>query len=63
MIRGLEIDCGCFGAGSEVNAYRIVEDIVLLLMSVYLAKHPSDKFTLPTLFIKKNKKSMQMPGA
>ncbi len=46
MVRGLEIDCGCFGAGSRIDIFRIAEDIIFLLLAVYLLRYPSDKFTL-----------------
>ena len=38
MIRGLKIECGCFGAshGSPVGWMRIIEDIGLLLLGLYL---------------------------
>ncbi len=46
LLRGLEIDCGCFGAGVKVDYYRVAEDIVLLLLALFLIKFPSEKFTL-----------------
>jgi len=46
LLRGLDIDCGCFGAGVKVDNYRIAEDIVLLLLALFLIKFPSEKFTL-----------------
>lgn len=38
-IRGLEINCGCFSPGeegSDVSWLRIVEDLILLSMAMYL---------------------------
>jgi uncharacterized membrane protein YphA (DoxX/SURF4 family) len=41
LIRGLDINCGCFGTGSAVNPWRIIEDIALLACSyfIYRSKH------------------------
>jgi uncharacterized membrane protein YphA (DoxX/SURF4 family) len=39
IIRGLEIDCGCFAVGGGQNAVsikRVFEDFILLAMSIYL---------------------------
>ena len=39
LARGLDIDCGCFTlleAGAKVGLLRIVEDIVLLSMSLWI---------------------------
>jgi len=39
MIRGLDIDCGCFavgGGGSQVGLMRLLEDIAFLAASCWL---------------------------
>ena len=39
LVRGLDINCGCFtlsAEGSAVSVYRILEDILMLGMSFYL---------------------------
>ena len=37
ILRGLHIDCGCFGLdSSEVSWYRVLEDIFLLLMTIHI---------------------------
>jgi uncharacterized membrane protein YphA (DoxX/SURF4 family) len=41
LIRGLDIECGCFGSGANVSWFRIIEDIILLLMSLHLFFYPS----------------------
>ena len=48
LLRGLNIDCGCFGTvnGSKVGAYKIVEDLVLLIMGILLIIFDSDFLTL-----------------
>jgi uncharacterized membrane protein YphA (DoxX/SURF4 family) len=46
MIRGLEIDCGCFGLGEKISVYRILEDLLLLVMALFLIKFPSTRHTL-----------------
>ena len=50
MIRGLDINCGCFGRETQIDWRRIVEDIVLLLLSAYLVFQPSRRFTLGSFF-------------
>ena len=38
LLRGLEIDCGCFGSAhsSPVSWFRVLEDVGLLLLGVHL---------------------------
>ncbi|MCX6419466.1 MAG: DoxX family protein, partial [Actinobacteria bacterium] len=51
-IRGLSIDCGCFGGGGQVAAGKtkylveIFRDIGLLGIALVLAKFPRGKFGL-----------------
>lgn len=51
-VRGLSIDCGCFGGGGEVapgqTAYgiEIVRDLGLLLLAIWLTWHPSSRLAL-----------------
>ena len=51
-LRGLSIDCGCFGNGGQVEPgqtkylQEIARDLGLLLLAVYLVKFPSSKFSL-----------------
>lgn len=44
LLRGLEIDCGCFGTDSQVSVYRLLEDLLFLIMAIYLIKYPSHLF-------------------
>jgi uncharacterized membrane protein YphA (DoxX/SURF4 family) len=54
-IRGLSIDCGCFGGGGDVapgpTAYgsEIVRDVGLLLLALWLVWQPRSRFTLDRL--------------
>jgi len=48
-LRGLNIDCGCFGTGSTVNIQRIVEDIILLLLSLHIFFNPKSKLTMENI--------------
>ena len=50
MIRGLDINCGCFGRETQIDWRRIVEDIALLLLSAHLVFQPSRRFTLGSFF-------------
>jgi len=44
--RGLDIECGCFGSGSEVNLGRILEDLLLLAFSLHILFYPASFFAL-----------------
>jgi uncharacterized membrane protein YphA (DoxX/SURF4 family) len=48
VMRGLEIDCGCFGGISQtqVGWGKILEDLGLLLLAIHLIAFPPAKFTL-----------------
>lgn len=48
LLRGLNIDCGCFGTvnGSKVGVHKIVEDLILFALGLLLIKFDSDFFTL-----------------
>jgi uncharacterized membrane protein YphA (DoxX/SURF4 family) len=54
-IRGLSIDCGCFGGGGDVapgqTAYgsEIVRDVGLLLLALWLVWQPGSRFALDRL--------------
>jgi uncharacterized membrane protein YphA (DoxX/SURF4 family) len=54
-IRGLSIDCGCFGGGGDVapgqTAYgiEIVRDVGLLLLALWLVWQPHSRFALDRL--------------
>jgi uncharacterized membrane protein YphA (DoxX/SURF4 family) len=54
-IRGLSIDCGCFGGGGDVapgqTAYgiEIVRDVGLLLLALWLVWQPRSRFALDRL--------------
>jgi uncharacterized membrane protein YphA (DoxX/SURF4 family) len=51
-VRGLSIDCGCFGGGGEVapgqTAYgtELVRDVGLLLLALWLVWQPRSRFAL-----------------
>ncbi|MQA76870.1 MAG: DoxX family membrane protein [Streptosporangiales bacterium] len=51
-VRGISIDCGCFGGGGEVDASQtkypqeILRDAGLVLASAWLAVFPSGRFAL-----------------
>ncbi|MBT8378231.1 MAG: DoxX family membrane protein [Ignavibacteria bacterium] len=48
LLRGLDIECGCFGTvdGAKVGLIKILENIGLLLLGLLLLKFDSIKFSL-----------------
>lgn len=46
MIRGLDIDCGCFGKGNPVGWRKIGENTLMLIITLALAAFDSRKFSL-----------------
>ena len=48
LIRGLNIDCGCFGtfSGSKVGIYKLIENSLLLIAGYALMKFDSGFLTL-----------------
>ena len=51
-VRGLNIDCGCFGGGGSVAPgetkylQEILRDLGLVFLATYLIRYPSTKFSL-----------------
>ncbi len=44
MIRGLDVDCGCFGAMSRKAGWGLIlEDLLMLFMAAQLAFSPPDR--------------------
>lgn len=48
MIRGLDINCGCFGKGSPVGWKKIGENLLMLILCLNLIAFGSSKFILTT---------------
>ena len=48
LFRGLNIDCGCFGTlnGSKIGIYKLIENLLLLLVGYILIKFDSQFLTL-----------------
>ena len=51
-LRGLSIDCGCFGGGGAVEPGKtkylqeIARDFIFFLLALYLYRYPASKFAL-----------------
>lgn len=46
-VRGLQLDCGCFGAGSWVGyPQEVARDLALALAAAYLAARPRTKLSM-----------------
>jgi putative oxidoreductase len=52
MIRGLDIDCGCFGTGTSVSIWRIVEDVIFLTLALFVYRHRQSCAALENLWRK-----------
>ena len=52
MMRGLDIDCGCFGTagGQQVGFQKIGENVLLLLIGTQLIFFGSSKFSINGIF-------------
>jgi len=59
-LRGLDIECGCFGTGSSVSIQRIVEDIILLALSLHIFSHPKSILAIENIFSKEQHSSSQI---
>lgn len=51
LMRGLSIECGCFGTvgGAQIGMYKIIENILLLAIGGHLVKYDSTFCTLNPL--------------
>ncbi len=52
-VRGLNIDCGCFGTGETVSWERIVEDFIMLMASLKIFFVRNDFLSLDSRFKRK----------
>lgn len=39
-LRGLEVDCGCFGMGEKISPFTLVRDSLLMLPAIFLVSQP-----------------------
>lgn len=46
MIRGLDIDCGCFGKANPVGWRKLIENTLMLIICFSLILYGSKKFTI-----------------
>ena len=62
-LRGLSIDCGCFGGGGAVEPGKtkylqeIARDFALFLLALYLYRYPATKFALEKIESANNEKN------
>ena len=48
-LMGLDIECGCFGKGSNIDLLNIGKNLLLLFMCFHILIYPSPQFTLDRL--------------
>jgi len=54
IIKGLDINCGCFAkSASKVGFTRLLEDLGLLIVSIYIVIYPIEKLTLERIINRK----------
>jgi len=53
IIRGSQIDCGCFGSGEELGVIALLRDLVMLAMGVQVFSFDRGLFAIDSLFRKK----------
>lgn len=46
LLRGLSIECGCFGKGTQIGLLKIGENLLMIIGSLILTMFGSDYFTL-----------------
>ena len=49
ILRGLDIECGCFGSGTSANWTRILEDLFLLAFSLQILFFPKSIIALENI--------------
>jgi len=54
LIRGLDINCGCYGMETQISWGRILEDIGLLFMAAYITFFPGSQLSIDHI-INKNR--------
>ncbi|MDH7499238.1 MAG: MauE/DoxX family redox-associated membrane protein [candidate division NC10 bacterium] len=50
LARGVEIDCGCFGAGEELTAMTLIRDLLFLAMGIQVFWFDQGFLSLPGLW-------------
>ena len=53
ILRGLDIECGCFGSGTSADWMRIIEDLFLLVISLQIVFYPKSTLALENILEKK----------
>jgi uncharacterized membrane protein YphA (DoxX/SURF4 family) len=53
ILRGLDIECGCFGSGTSADWTRIIEDLFLLAFSLHILFYPKSTLALENFYNKK----------
>ena len=63
IVRGAQIDCGCFGAGEELGLFALIRDLVFLAMGVQVLFSDRGLLALDSLMRKRGKLSDLPPGS
>jgi len=46
LFRGLNIDCGCFGKGTQIGLFKIAENTLMIISTIILIKSGTNQFSL-----------------
>lgn len=63
IVRGSQIDCGCFGSGEELGVITLLRDLVMLAMGVQVLLFDRGLLALDSLLRRRGKPSHLPPGS
>ena len=58
-LRGLDIDCGCYGTGSSVSIQKIIENFILLALSLHVFFNPKTWLAIENINKRQNNSTSQ----
>ena len=62
VVRGIDIECGCFSGSSKVSWTHVVVDLILLAASIVACWHGGRRWSLDALFASKHAEESPIPS-